>query len=346
MLGYFMKAAENGWLPDVLIRVGIRNLLRNRLRENASHVSPNYEQEFVRATQAQPIAVSTDKANDQHYEVPAEFFTKVLGKRRKYSSCYWARDTKTLDQAEEKALRRTCENAGLENGMSILELGCGWGSLSLWMAEKFPASQITAVSNSNSQRQYIESQANSAGVSNLTVVTADVNDFEPGQKFDRVVSVEMFEHVRNHLQLMNRINSWLLPGGKLLVHIFCHKDTPYLFRTDGEQNWMGRHFFSGGMMPSVNLLDNCKSKMNLADTWQWNGMHYARTCREWIRNQDGNRREVLEVLANTYGVGNKIVWENRWRMFFMACEELFAFNKGEEWFVSHYLFERSIGEMR
>ena len=323
-----------------MVRIGIRRLLSTRLRELVAQPDAFSVDDFLEATRSQPIAVAAEQANEQHYEVPAEFFRHSLGRRLKYSCCYWTDDTASLDQAEENALRITCENAGIEDGMDVLELGCGWGSLSLWMAERFPGSQITAVSNSHSQRQYIQDRAGELGLSNLHVITADMNEFEPHGSFDRVVSVEMFEHMRNHQRLMDRIHDWLTPGGRLLVHVFCHRDTPYLFRTDGEQNWMGRYFFSGGMMPSRDLLPRCGSRLELDSQWDWNGQHYARTCRAWLRNQDCNRNAIRDLFAQTYGTQQAGVWFHRWRLFFMACEELFAYRGGDEWFVSHYRFAR------
>lgn len=335
-----MRSAEAGRLPDSLIRIGIRRLLKSRLSAIGNRSVERAFNDFLKATQAQPIAVVPEKANNQHYEVPTEFFRHVLGERLKYSSCYWADGVTTLNAAEEEALRRTCDNAGLEDDMDVLELGCGWGSLSLWMAEQYPNSRITSVSNSNSQREFIRNRAEELGLTNLNVVTADMNDFQPTGSFDRVVSVEMFEHMRNHRRLMERINDWLRPGGRLFVHIFCHKDTPYLFRSDGAQNWMGRYFFSGGMMPSVDLLERCGSPMALVSQRNWNGRHYAKTCRAWLRNQDQSEGPIRQILAETYGDTEITRWHHRWRMFFMSCEELFAFNDGDEWFVSHYVFER------
>ena len=335
-----MGAVENGWVPDRLTRMGIRRLLDSRLREIQSQQDGFSLSTFIRATKAQPIAVQPELANDQHYEVPSEFFQLVLGQRLKYSCCYWSDDTQSLDDAEINALQRTCRNAELEDGMDILELGCGWGSLSLWMAEKYPNSCITAVSNSHSQRRFIEARAQERNLTNLTIVTSDMNQFATELQFDRVVSVEMFEHMRNHHRLMNHISHWLRPDGKMLVHVFCHKQFPYLFHTDGEHNWMGRHFFSGGMMPSIDLLPNCNSRLTVTDQYQWNGSHYAKTCRAWLENQDSQKSDVLQSLSSTYGDAAKI-WINRWRMFFMACEELFAFNSGEEWFVMQYLFQQN-----
>jgi cyclopropane-fatty-acyl-phospholipid synthase len=340
LFSHLLSAAEHGRLPDMIVRMGIRRLLEAGLRDLAKNRNPNKLADFVRATHHQPIAVVPAKANDQHYEIPSAFFQQVLGPKLKYSCGHWSDSVNSLEEAETEALKITCQNAGLQDGMDILELGCGWGSLSLWMAKQFPQSRITSVSNSHSQRKFIEQAAESGGLSNLTVITSDMNDFETEHSFDRVVSIEMFEHMRNHRKLMNNIAGWLKPDGKLFVHIFTHKDSPYLFRTDGEHNWMGRYFFTGGMMPSVDLLPECGSSLKLANQWQWNGEHYAKTCRAWLRKQDAAKRTVMQVLGETYGSDQAVVWHNRWRMFFMACEELFAFNHGKEWFVSHYLFEK------
>ena len=338
--GILLRAAERGCLPDSLIRLGIRRLLRNRLRDLRNRSDEYRFSEFLKSASSEDIAVVPEKANDQHYEVPASFFQQVLGARLKYSSCCWPDGVDSLNAAEEEALQRTCKNADVHDGMDVLELGCGWGSLSLWMAERFPKSRITAVSNSQSQREYIQHQATSLGFRNLTEVTADMNDFESDQRFDRIVSVEMFEHMRNHQKLLQRIYNWLRPQGRLLVHIFCHRKTPYLFETDGEDNWMGRYFFTGGMMPSVDLLPKCDGPMSLINQWNWNGIHYAKTCRAWLENQDAASDSLRPVLIECYGQEQATRWHHRWRLFFMACEELFKFNGGNEWFVSHYLFER------
>jgi cyclopropane-fatty-acyl-phospholipid synthase len=297
-------------------------------------------QQFIDRTLTEPIAVQSAAANEQHYEVPSKFFQQVLGPKLKYSSCYWPDGVNSLEAAENESLRVTCENAQLEDGMKILELGCGWGSLSLWMADRYRSSQITSVSNSSSQRRFIEARAAELGLSNLNVVTADMNDFSTDGAFDRIVSVEMFEHMRNHRELMRRVHDWLCPDGKLFVHIFCHRRSAYLFETDGPQNWMGRHFFTGGMMPSADLLPCASTSLRLVNQRNWNGAHYARTCRAWLENLDRANEVLQPVLADTYGNAEAVRWHNRWRLFFMACEELFAFNGGNEWFVSHYLFQR------
>lgn len=335
-----MNAAEHGRLPDSVIRYGIRRLLKSRLSDLKTDNDFDGTMQFIDRTLTQPIAVQSAAANEQHYEVPSQFFQQVLGPKLKYSSCYWPEGVASLETAENEALRVTCEHAELEDGMNILELGCGWGSLSLWMADRYRSSQITSVSNSSSQRRYIEARAAELGLSNLRVVTADINEFSSEETFDRVVSVEMFEHMRNHRELTRRVRDWLRPGGKLFVHIFCHRQSAYLFETNGPQNWMGRHFFTGGMMPSADLLARACTSLQLVNQWKWNGIHYAKTCRAWLENQDRAEHLLQPVLADTYGKEEVVRWNNRWRLFFMACEELFAFNGGDEWFVSHYLFQR------
>ncbi len=372
--GYLLEAAERGLLPDWLLRWGMRRLLKNRLRELRAQDAATSLDAFLQATQSLPIAVTPARANQQHYEVPAGFFLHVLGDHRKYSCCYWPSDTKDLSAAEAQALTLTCQHAELEDGQKILELGCGWGSLSLWMAQRYPHSPITAVSNSHSQRQFIEQQAQQRGLANLEVITADVNDYAPDNSYDRIVSVEMLEHLRNHTALLHRLHGWLQPHGKLFVHIFCHRQWPYFFQTAGEENWMGRYFFTGGMMPSADLLPRCADSFELVGRWEWNGLHYAKTCRAWLHNLDAAERQPSRattheapprspisphsgqaaqpatpdsmdeslpgILRATYGDSEARRWRQRWRMFFMACEELFQYNHGHEWFVSHYLFQR------
>ncbi|MCO8122053.1 cyclopropane-fatty-acyl-phospholipid synthase family protein [Stieleria sp. TO1_6] len=335
-----LDQAEQGRLPDWIVRLGIRRLLRTRLRELQSTPPQSAAERLRDQIRSQPIAVATHHANEQHYELPTEFFQQILGPHLKYSCCYWDADTKTLDDAERNALRMTAEHAQIENGMDVLELGCGWGSLSLWLAQAFPDSSITSISNSHTQRRFITAHAQRLGLRNLDVQTADINDFQTDRTFDRVVSVEMFEHVRNHVALLSQINRWLTPEGKLLVHVFCHRTTPYLFETDGSQDWMGRHFFTGGMMPSVDWLSSCSSSLTPAEQWTWDGTHYAKTCRAWLSNQDAATETLRPILAKTYGRPDANRWHHRWRMFFMACEELFATRGGREWFVSHTLFQK------
>jgi cyclopropane-fatty-acyl-phospholipid synthase len=337
-----ISLAENGRLPDGLVRLGIRSLLKarlNELQQGSLETSTEQFRSFLMQMAGGPIACVPEKANEQHYEVPAAFFGKVLGSHRKYSCCYWTAETTGLDQAEREALRRTCEHADLHDGQTILELGCGWGSLSLHMAENYPSSTILAVSNSASQREYITAEAARLGLTNLQVQTCDVNNFQCDRQFDRVVSVEMFEHVRNHPLLMERISSWLKDSGKLFVHIFCHHRFAYPFEDTGESSWMARYFFSGGIMPSQNLLLNYQTHLQLEQQWCWDGTHYEKTSNAWLQLMDQNTVEVEQILKTTYGKDWRL-WQYRWRMFFMACAELFGFNAGREWFVSHYLFQQ------
>lgn len=335
---------ERGWLPEAAIRAAIRSLIavrRKNLYSGTAEEQARRSAAFLdEAAHTPALAIATDKANEQHYEVPAEFFDLVLGPHKKYSCCYFPDATSTLAEAEAEALKVTCQRAGLENGMSILELGCGWGSLTLWMAQHFPDSQIVAVSNSHSQRRWILEQAQRRGIaSRLEVRTCDINDLRLKETFDRVVSVEMFEHVRNHRRLLESISGWLEPAGRLFVHIFCHRAYAYPFETRGAANWMGRHFFTGGMMPARDMFRQFDEHLQIAEQWTWNGTHYQRTANAWASNLDRQRDKVLQVLGRTYGPRDAYRWLMRWKVFFLACAELFGAYGGNEWFVEHYLFE-------
>ncbi len=335
--------AEQGLIPDAAIRAGIRRLLASRLTEihdADAEASAETTADFIAHMNASAVAELPGKANEQHYEVPAAFFGEVLGVHRKYSSCYWAPHVATLDDAEDAALRVTAQRAGLADGMRILELGCGWGSLSLWMARQFPRSRITAVSNSHSQRDYIQSQAQQRGLPNLQVITCDMNQFDTGDRFDRVVSVEMFEHMRNWQELFRRVRGWLNPGGRFFMHVFVHRSTPYLFVERDTSDWMSRYFFAGGMMPSDELALHFQDDLRLLRRWRWDGTHYQRTANAWLANMDARRAAVLPVLESTYGREQVTQWWMRWRIFFMSCAELFGYDHGQQWWVSHYLFER------
>ena len=335
---------ESGLVPDSVIRSGIRRLLEKKLVEIVAddvEVAARTTNAFVRMMDESPIALVPERANEQHYEVPAAFYDQVLGHHRKYSCGYWPEGVTTLDESELAALEKTVSRAEIEDGMQILDLGCGWGSVSLFIAERFPNARILSVSNSASQREFIEARAAERGIANVEVVTCDMNDFGTERRFDRVVSVEMFEHMRNYGVLFDRIHDWLLPNGRFFLHIFTHRSTPYEFIDKGPSDWMTRHFFTGGIMPSAHLPLRFARKLAVDAQWTWNGQHYARTCRAWLNRMDSNKGALMPILEETYGNDEASRWFMRWRMFFMACEELFRYRDGSEWFVSHYRFRRA-----
>ena len=280
---------EQGYVPDAIVRKGIRRLLKKRLVEvhaNDAERASYCKQYLISNMKESAIALSTDKANEQHYEVPAKFYDLVLGDHNKYSCCYWDEKTESLSQAEEKALHNTCKHADLRDGQRILELGCGWGSLTLWMAERFPSSQITAVSNSSSQRDFIVNKAKHKHLTNINVITADMNDFNPSEQYDRVVSVEMFEHMRNWEVIFHRVYEWLYPDGKFFMHIFSHRQVPYTFEVKDSSDWMSEYFFTGGMMPCDDLPLYFQKHLNIQSSWTWSGEHYAHTSNAWLMQMD------------------------------------------------------------
>ena len=330
--------AERAPLPDALIGLGINRLVARTKR--ALDQAPPSGASFAAGMAAFPIAAHASTANAQHYEIPAEFFALFLGERRKYSSCLYPTGRETLDQAELHALEETIAHAGLADGQEILELGCGWGSLSLFMATRFPGARIVAVSNSGSQRQYIEAEAAARGLANLRVITADMNEFSTDARFDRVVSVEMFEHMANWRALLTRVRGWLKPEGRLFIHVFAHERQPYRFDHEDEADWIAQHFFTGGIMPSHDLITQFPDLFTLERDWRWNGRHYARTAKHWLQNYDARIDEVRKILAATYGAEAPL-WERRWRLFFLATAGLFGHASGKPWAVSHYLLAPS-----
>jgi len=343
---------EKDLLPDTLIRQGIRHLLRQRLRDE-NKGNPEAQQahlmQLIEQLKAGPIAIRMEAANEQHYEVPTEFYLKVLGKHLKYSSGLWPDDgvrpnvdvgSDPLSSSEEAMLSLTCRRAQLANGQDVLELGCGWGSLSLFMAARYPGSRITAVSNSRTQKKHIDDQAARRGLKNLTIVTADMNEFETQQTFDRVVSVEMFEHMRNYEKLLEKIARWMKPDAKLFVHIFTHKDYAYPFEVKDATDWMSKYFFTGGIMPSDHLLLYFQKDVRIEEHWRVSGVHYQKTSEAWLRKMDENRFDLMPLFEKTYGKTEAAKWWVYWRVFFMSCAELWGFRGGTEWFVSHYLFSK------
>jgi cyclopropane-fatty-acyl-phospholipid synthase len=338
-----IELAERGLLPDSIIRHGIRRLLAIRLRHETQlgcEGLSDLERQFVAQLRRSPIALHPSSANEQHYEVPAAYFELVLGPHRKYSSCLWPAGVTDLGHAEEKMLQLTCQRAQITDGMQILELGCGWGSLSLWMASRFPKCQILAISNSASQREYIAQQATSRGITNLRIETCDINDFTTDRCFDRVVSVEMLEHVRNYELLFARIADWLAPQGKLFAHVFYHGRCAYPFETDGNNDWMARHFFTGGLMPSADLFLEFQRDLLLEDRWLINGRNYQKTLEAWLVRHDAARTQILSIFHSIYGPTLAKVMAHRWRIFYLSCAELFGYRHGEEWGVAHFLFRK------
>lgn len=330
------------YAPEFLLRAGIRRLCQQRLDEEKVHYrDQQHEATFVEQLRESPIALSTNEANNQHYQVPTEFFQIVLGKRLKYSCCWWDEQTESLDDAEEQMLNLYCERAKLKDGMRVLELGCGWGSLSLYLAERFPNMKITAMSNSNTQREYITQQASKHSFANLTPVTQDINTFDTDERYDAVISIEMFEHVRNYQTLLKRIESWLNPGGVCFVHHFCHKEYTYPFAMTDKNNWMTQYFFTNGLMPSQHLLEHFVDQLSVADQWAVNGMHYQRTLEAWLDNHKAHKEKIIDLFTkNSSRAKAKLQWKH-WQIFFLACSELFAYHGGNEWFVQHYLLKKA-----
>ncbi|KAG9289522.1 hypothetical protein G9A89_002295 [Geosiphon pyriformis] len=340
---WYEPLIDNGYLPDFLMRVAIRMILKGRAKElNNLVVAANYGQKvsYIDSLRQRLIAEEPDAANKQHYEVSTEFMQMSLGKRMKYSACLFPTGTETLDEAEERMLETYCEKAQINDGLEILDLGCGWGSLCLFLCEKYPKASITALSNSATQRKYIEGIAKDKGFNNLRVITANVDNFnfQDEKKFDRVISIEMFEHMKNYQTLLKKIAGWLKPDGYLFIHTFCHKSMPYDF--EGDDSWMTKYFFTGGTMPSIDLFLYFQQDLIIENQWVYNGKHYAQTSEEWLKLMDNNKSDAIPYLVETYGAENANSWFNRWRVFYITVAEFFGYNDGNEWCVVHYLFKK------
>jgi cyclopropane fatty-acyl-phospholipid synthase-like methyltransferase len=338
-----------GWIPDSILRFFIRRLLAKKIKNQRISDIEKRQKEllaFIEDLKTQAIAVQTREANEQHYELPPEFFEKILGENLKYSCCLWPEDhikeelPPYLNQAEEDMLELSCRRAELEDGQKILELGCGWGSMTLHMADKFPNSKITAISNSRFQIEYINELAKNRGIKNIEVKVADINNYYTEEKFDRIISIEMFEHMRNYQKLMKKISGFLRKEGKLFIHIFTHHTYPFTYHDRSSSDWMARYFFSGGTMPSQNLIHYFTAGLNLEKQWAVSGCHYRKTLEAWLINMDEKKKEIWPIFVDTYGQDNAQKWWNYWRLFFISTAEFFGYNKGNEWFVSHYLFKR------
>ncbi|GAA4359215.1 cyclopropane-fatty-acyl-phospholipid synthase family protein [Kangiella marina] len=344
MIKSIINMMEAGTLPDSVIRAGIRKLCKQRLEEeHINDIEAQSEQydRFLEELKSSDIAIKTDKANEQHYEVPAEFYQLSLGQYLKYSGCLWDKHTTDLSAAEKNMLELYTERGEFQDGQKVLELGCGWGSLTLYLAQKYPNSHITTLSNSSSQREFIESKASERGLTNIEVITVDINTFKTEQSFDRIVSIEMFEHVRNYQQLFDRMNQWLKDDGKIFIHIFCHRFLMYPFEEEGDDNWMGKYFFSGGQMPAADTFLNFLGDLRLDKRWLLSGEHYEKTSNAWLENTDKNKETILSVFEKVYGEKEAKIWLQRWRIFFMSCAELFGLNNGNEWLIGHYRFVKS-----
>jgi cyclopropane-fatty-acyl-phospholipid synthase len=329
-----LRSLQDAPAPDFITRPAIAGMVSSYRRRLRREPGPG-EAAFAREMADRPIAEHTEAAHRQHYELPSRFFEIVLGPRLKYSSCLYPTAAATLAEAEEAALAETCAHADLIDGQSVLEMGCGWGSLSLWMAERYPASTITAVSNSRTQKAHIDAQARARGLTNLTVVTADMNAFVADRAFDRIVSVEMFEHMANWRALLNKARGWLAPQGRMFIHVFTHRASPYRFEVSDTSDFIAQHFFTGGVMPSHGLMRQFPDLFAVEQEWRWNGRHYQRTAEDWLANMDAHPDEISVLMRQTYGAEARL-WTRRWRRFFLATAALFGDANGEEWAVSHY----------
>ena len=335
MTRFLLSLAESGFIPDVLIKIAARYISNRRLNEKNDD---DNKDKIISLLSRGAVAEKTYDANEQHYEVPPEFFNYVLGTNLKYS-CSLFDDEDSLDDAEESMLKLYIDRADIKDGHEVLDLGCGWGSFSLYIAERYPDINVTSVSNSSDQIAYIKNEVHKRGLSNIKAFRMDVNNLELNKQFDRIVSIEMFEHLRNYKLILNSLNHALKPDGKLFIHIFCHKKLTYLYEMKNNLDWMTKYFFQGGIMPSKDIFQYFEGELEMINQWDINGNHYSKTCKAWLKNHYKNKKKILDIFDKHYDEPK--IWFNRWRIFFLSCEAFFALNNGKEYFVAHYLFKKS-----
>ena len=334
MTRFLLSLAESGFIPDVLIKIAARYISNRRLNEQSDD---DNKDKIISVLSRGAVAEKTYDANEQHYEVPPEFFNYVLGTNLKYS-CSLFDEVDSLDDAEESMLKLYIDRADIKDGHEVLDLGCGWGSFSLYVAERYPDINITSVSNSSDQIAYIKNEAHKKGLLNIKAFKMDVNNLKLNKQFDRIVSIEMFEHLRNYKLILNSLHHALKLDGKLFIHIFCHKKLTYLYEMKNNLDWMTKYFFQGGIMPSKDIFQYFEGELEIINQWDINGNHYSKTCKAWLNNHYKNKKKILDVFKIHYDYPK--IWFNRWRIFFLTCEAFFALNDGKEYFVAHYLFKK------
>lgn len=341
-----LKLIELGFVPDFITRIGIRHLLSMRLQDATlgTDTVQQRKMDFVNELKTMPIAVLTEKANEQHYELPTEYFDKVLGRWKKYSSCLYRDVRDDLDTAEENMLELYCDKLKIQDGMKILDVGGGWGSFTLFAATKYPGCSFTLVSNSRTQKIYVDGAAAKAGLSNVAVITADMNTFTTTTLYDRAVSIECFEHMKNYKRLLKHVSTWLKPDGLFFCHVFCHKTLAYHFEDNGDEDWMTRYFFSGGTMPSLDLFLYFQEDLAVDSVSYVNGMHYSRSLEMWLEKHDACKKQLAPMFKDVYGAESQ-KWFVYWRLFYLACSELFNYSKGEEWGLAHYTFRKRVDNL-
>ena len=332
---FLLSLAESGFIPDELIKIAARRISTRRLNESNNH---DNKDAIINALSKGVVAEKTHDANEQHYEVPPEFFKQVLGENLKYS-CSLFENENSLDDAEKSMLDLYIERAEIKNGQEVLDLGCGWGSFSLYVAKKFPNVNITSISNSSDQISYIKNEAQKRGLLNIEAIRMDVNNLKLDNQFDRIISIEMFEHLRNYKLILNSLNELLKPDGRLFIHIFCHKKLTYFYELKNNLDWMTKYFFQGGIMPSMDLFKYFEDELIIINQWDINGNNYSKTCKAWLDNHYKNKRKILDIFKKHYDKPK--IWYNRWRIFFLSCQAFFALNKGNEYFVSQFLLRKS-----